>query len=89
MICTVPMVVSRSFAILGKAGRYISIANGPNADMTPKVHASLRANAGEGAVFDELRWFIDWQGDFIQLGHVVSGGSSVVGDDLVFPPFHG
>ena len=52
VICTVPMVVPRSLAILEKAGRYISMANGPNADMTPKVHASFRAKAGEGTVFD-------------------------------------
>ena len=52
VICTIPILVPRSLAILENPGKYISMANGPNADIAPKVHASFRADAAEGMFFD-------------------------------------
>lgn len=55
------MEESRSLAIPGKPGRYMSIASGPNADITPRVHASLRVNprdSVEGMLFmaESVNW---------------------------------
>ena len=47
VICTVAGLAARSFPIEGNAGRYISMANGPIADKSPRTIATRRKRVSE------------------------------------------
>jgi hypothetical protein len=51
LTCTVVGSVLRSFPIDGNAGRYISMANGPIADRSPRTIAIRRKRASEDSLF--------------------------------------
>jgi len=51
LICTVSGSVLRSFPIDGNAGRYISMANGPIADKSPRTIATRRKGVLEDSQF--------------------------------------
>ena len=51
VICTLAGSAMRSFPIEGNAGRYISMANGPIADKSPRTTATRRKRVSEHCFF--------------------------------------